>query len=164
MSEPEPRTEAQLVGEKPSGRLTRLGAARFASSRRAGLALAGAFVSFHLIAWLIHELASPGHRHPATFVAHLRHLPDELVLQLLFMPTAMHFAIPALFHPGSLFAWSPGYLAPRVFAVAYWFTLLAASTALVRGRRKAWLLLIGALLLATAPRFGELIMVALSEN
>lgn len=80
------------------------------------------------------------------------------------MPIAMHFAIPALFRSGSLFAWSPGYLAPRVFAVAYWFTLLAASTALVRGRRKVWLVLIALLLLATAPRFAELIMVALSEN
>lgn len=146
------------------GRLARLYDARFSTTRRAGLALAGVFVGFHGLAWLIHELASPAHRAPLSFVAHLRHLPDELLLQGLFMPIAMHFAIPALFHPGSLFAWSPGYLAPRVFAVAYWFTLLAASTALVRGRRKVWLVLIGALLAATAPRFAELIMVALSEN
>jgi hypothetical protein len=122
------------------------------------------FVAFHVLAWLFHELTNPGHREPASFAAHLRHLPDELLLQFLFMPIAMHFAIPALFHSGSLFDWSPGYLAPRVFAVAYWFTLLAASTALVRGRRKVWLVLIGILLLATAPRFSELIMVALSEN
>jgi hypothetical protein len=164
LSEREPSPEAQPSGAKPSGRLRRALEARFASPRRAAIALAGAFIAFHLIAWLVHEVANPGHRDPATFAAHLRRLPDELLLQVLFMPIAMHFAIPALFHSGSLFAWSPGYLAPRVFAVAYWFTLLAASAALVRGRRKAWLVLIGLLLLATAPRFPELIMVALSDN
>jgi hypothetical protein len=160
----EPSTDEQPADGEPSGRLRRFLDARFASSRRAALALAGTFVAFHLVAWLFHELTNPGHRDPASFTAHLRHLPDELLLQVLFMPIAMHFAIPALFHSGSLFAWSPGYVAPRVFAVTYWFTLLAASTALVRGQRKVWLGFIGVVLLATAPRFAELIMMALSEN
>lgn len=167
MSEPEGSPDSPSPatgGEPPAGRLGRLCEARFASKRWTIGALAGTFVAFHGLAWLIHEATNPSHHAPVSFGAHLRHLPDELLLQVLFMPIAMHFAIPALFHPGSLFGWSPGYWAPRVFAVAYWFTLLAASTALVRDHRKAWLLLIGGLLLATAPRFVELIMVALADN
>jgi hypothetical protein len=160
--EREPSTEVQPADGPAPGRLRRFLETRFTSARRAALALAGTFVAFHVLAWLILEFSQPEHRVGASFAAHLRHLPDEFLLQLLFMPIAMHFAIPALFHSGSLFDWQPGYLAPRVFAVTYWFTLLAASTALVRGRRKAWLVLIGFLLLASAPRFAELIMVALS--
>jgi hypothetical protein len=160
---PEPPSPPDSEAPSPA-RLGRLSEARFATSRRAVWALAGVFGAFHALAWLIHELINPGHHAPVSFFAHLRHLPDEILLQLLFMPVAMHFAIPALFHPGNLFAWNPGYWAPRAFAVAYWFTLLAGSRALVRSRRLVWLLVIGVLLLATAPRFVELIGVALSEN
>lgn len=160
-----PETRLTHASDGPAVRwLGRLWEARFSTSRRAALALAGAFVGFHALAWTIHECTNPGHHAPVSFLAHLRHVPDELLLQLLFTPLAMHFAIPSLFHAGSLFGWNPGYWAPRVFAVAYWFTLLAGSRALVVGRRVLWLLVIGVLLLATAPRFVELIGVALSDT
>ncbi len=122
------------------------------------------FVGFHLLAWLVHELTNPGHHAPLSFLAHLRHLPDELALQFLFMPLAMHFAIPALFHRGNLFEWNPGYFLPRIFAVLYWSTLIASAVAVVRGRRLVWWLVIVVLLLATSPRFVELIVVSLSEG
>jgi hypothetical protein len=160
-----PKTRLARASDGPAvhwpGRLSQ---ARFPTSRWAALALTGAFVGFHALAWAIHECTNPGHHAPVSFLAHLRHVPDELLLQLLFMPLAMHFAIPALFHAGSLFEWNPGYWAPRAFAVAYWFTLLAGSRALVVGRRVLWLLVIGVLLLASAPRFVELIGVALSDS
>jgi hypothetical protein len=146
------------------GLFARLLEARFASKRRAVLALVATILGFHFFAWLVHELMNPGHHAPVSFVAHLRHLPAELALQLLFMPLALHFAVPALFHPGNLFEWNPGYLAPRIFAVLYWSTLIASAVAVVRGRRVVWWLLIVALLLASTPRFVELIFVTLSET
>jgi hypothetical protein len=148
----------------PSTRPGRLSVARFATTGRAAWALGFTFLGFHGVSWLIHEVTNPAHHAPVTFLAHLRHVPDEVALQLLFMPLAMHFAIPALLHPGNLFAWNPGYWTTRIFAVAYWFTLLASSRALIRSRRLVWLLVIGILLLATAPRFVELIGVALADN
>jgi len=147
----------------PSGRLDRLLELRFATRRRAIWALVGAFMGFQVTAWLIHEIANNGHRVEASFVSHLNHLPDEILVQLLFAPQAMHFAIPALFHGGSLFDWHPGFWTTRIFAVAYWLTLIGASSALVRGRRLAWWVLIMLTLFATTPRYAELIFVSLSD-
>lgn len=136
---------------------------RFSTRRRAAWCLASTFVGFHVLAWAFHEGMDPSHVVHGGFFAHLRLLPDELMLQLLFVPIAMHFAVPALFHPGSLFSWQPGFLAGRVFPVLYWSALLGASAALVRGRRLVWWLFIALVLLATVPRFVELIGVALSD-
>ena len=166
MNTPGPATEIapRPSGEAPPhGLLKRFLERRFATRRRAIAALVGSFACFHALAWIVHEIPDNGHRVEVSFVAHLRHLPDEILVQLLFLPQAMHFAIPALFHRGNLFDWHPGYWTTRIFAVAYWSTLIAACNALVQGRRLVWWLLIALIFLATAPRFAELIFVALSD-
>jgi hypothetical protein len=154
---------AENVAPPKPGRWARLFELRVSTRRRAAWMLGGLFVAFHALAWLCHELADQSHYFHGSFVSHLRLLPDEMVLQFLFMPIAMHFAIPALLHPGSLFSWHPGFVAGRVFPVLYWSALLGAGAAFVRGRRVAWCLFIAVVALATAPRFVELIAVALSE-
>jgi hypothetical protein len=147
-----------------SGRLGRWFDVRFASRRRAIAALAASFVAFHVVAWALHEITSEGHRAEASLLAHLRRLPDEILLQVLFLPQALHFAIPALFHRGNLFEWKPGFWTTRIFAVLFWSTLLATANALVKSRRLAWCFLVLLLLLASTPRYVELIFVALSEG
>ena len=145
------------------GRWARLFEIRVSTRRRAAWVLAATFVAFHGLAWLFHELTDQSHYFHGSFVSHLRLLPDEIALQFLFVPIAMHFAIPALLHPGNLFSWQPGFIVGRVFPVLYWSALLGAGGAFVKSRRVTWWLFIAVVLLTTAPRFVELIAVALSE-
>ena len=147
-------------GAQPScfGRLLQW---RFSSRHRAALALLGTWASFLLVSWLIFEVLEHTHHYHSSFLAHLSALPEEIFVEAIVAHFMMPLAIPALFHTGNLFQWEPGWFASPVFLVIYWSSLALGIVACLSTRRTIWWFFVVLILLATAPRLGQLILLGL---
>ena len=147
-------------GARPS-RLGRLLRWRFSSWKRAALVLLGTWASFCLVSWLIFEVLDQQHHFHSSFLSHLSEFPEEIFVESLLAPFMMPLAIPALFYTGNLFQWEPGWFASPVFLVIYWSSLALGIVACLWTRRAVWWFLVVLILLATAPRLGQLILLGL---
>ena len=147
-------------GEQPRclGRLLQW---RFSSRKGAALALLGTWASFCLVSWLIFEVLDQEHHFHSSFLSRLPVLPEEIFVESLLAPVMMPLAIPALFHTGNLFQWEPGWFASPLFLVIYWSSLALGVVVCLWTRRAIWWFLVVLILLATAPRLGQLILLAL---
>ena len=147
-------------GARPSclGRLLRW---RFSSRQRAALVLLGTWASFLLGSWLIFEVLEHTHHYHSSFLAHLSALPEEIFVEAIVAPFMMPLAIPALFYRGNLFQWDPGWFASPAFLVIYWSSLVLGMLACLWTRRTIWWFFVVLILLATAPRLGQLILLGL---
>jgi len=152
------------AGEDGSARPSRLGRLlrwRFSSRKCAALAPLGTWASFLLVSWLIFEVLEHTHHYHSSFLAHLSALPEEIFVEAIVAPFMMPLAIPALFYRGNLFQWEPGWFASPVFLIIYWSSLALGIVACLSTRRTIWWFFVVLILLATAPRLGQLILLGL---
>jgi hypothetical protein len=126
------------------------------------LTLLGTIAGFHVVAWAFLETSGQVQYSDYSFISRLAHAPGEIMMFALFAPFFMSYAIPALLHRGNLYHWDPGWFTTQVFPFIYWPILATAALALLWSRRIVWWMLVVLILLATAPRFGQLVLVALT--
>jgi hypothetical protein len=134
---------------------------RFSSRKRAALALLATWISFLLVSWLIFEVLDQKHHFHSSFLVHLSALPEEVFVESLCAPLMMPLAIPALFYTGNLFQWEPGWFGSPVFLMMYWSSLGLGFVACFWTRRAIWWLFVVLILVVTAPRLGQLILLGL---
>jgi hypothetical protein len=97
-----------------------------------------------------------------SLISRLVHAPGEVMMLALFAPFFMSYAIPALLYRDNLLQWAPGWFTTELLPLTYWPILATAALALLWSRRIVWWMLVVLILLATAPRFGQLVLMALT--
>jgi len=161
MEDREAQNRAEEQPARPS-HLRRLLRTRFATRKRAALALLGTIAGFHVVAWAVLEASGQVQYSCYSFTSRLVAAPGEIMVQALCAPFVMSYAIPALLYRGNLFRWDPGWFTTEILPFIYWPILVTAAVALLWSRRIVWWMLVVHILLATALRLGQLLRAGLT--